>query len=84
MKKTVQLIPYPLSGPSVKSMRLQFRDKDVAWDSIKCFMQVKVGDVALSLSSSAVTHITEDHQVSQAQFAIIKVMFTNHSIFHLP
>lgn len=47
-------------------------------------MQVKVGDVALSLSSSAVTHITEDHPVSQAQFAIIKVMFTNHSIFHLP
>ncbi|GAB0197840.1 hypothetical protein GRJ2_002249400 [Grus japonensis] len=38
---TVQPIPYPPSGLSVKSMSLQFRDKDVVWDSVKCFAQVQ-------------------------------------------
>ncbi|KAK4829762.1 hypothetical protein QYF61_006486 [Mycteria americana] len=38
---TIQPIPYPLSGPSVKSMSLQFRDKDVVQDSVKCFAQVQ-------------------------------------------
>ncbi|KAK4811014.1 hypothetical protein QYF61_015718 [Mycteria americana] len=38
---TIQPIPYPPSGPSVKSMSLQFRDKDVVRDSVKCFAQVQ-------------------------------------------
>ncbi|KAK4824261.1 hypothetical protein QYF61_012527 [Mycteria americana] len=38
---TIQPIPYPLSGPSVKSISLQFRDKDVVRDSLKCFAQVQ-------------------------------------------
>ncbi|KAK4813670.1 hypothetical protein QYF61_017637, partial [Mycteria americana] len=37
----IQPIPYPLSGPSVKSMSLQFRDKGVVQDSVKCFAQVQ-------------------------------------------
>ncbi|KAK4831314.1 hypothetical protein QYF61_016803, partial [Mycteria americana] len=36
---TIQPIPYPLSGPSIKSMSLQFRDKDVMQDSVKRFAQ---------------------------------------------
>ncbi|KAK4827563.1 hypothetical protein QYF61_019187 [Mycteria americana] len=38
---TIQPIPYPPSGPSVKSTSLQFRDKDVVWDSVRCFAQVQ-------------------------------------------
>ncbi|KAK4823607.1 hypothetical protein QYF61_004210 [Mycteria americana] len=38
---TMQPSPYPPSGPSVKPMSLQFRDKDVVRDSIKCFAQVQ-------------------------------------------
>ncbi|RMC13130.1 hypothetical protein DUI87_10661 [Hirundo rustica rustica] len=33
--------PYPPSGPSVKSVSLQFRDTDVVWNSVKYFAQVK-------------------------------------------
>ncbi|CAM9177511.1 unnamed protein product, partial [Bubo scandiacus] len=42
LRVTVQPIPYPPSGPSIKSMSLQFRDKDVMQDSVKCFAQVQV------------------------------------------
>lgn len=34
---TIQLIPYPPSGLSIKPMPLQFRDKDGMWDSVECF-----------------------------------------------
>ncbi|KAK4823520.1 hypothetical protein QYF61_003029 [Mycteria americana] len=41
LSETIQPIPYPSSGPSVKSMSLQFRDKDGMRDSVKCFAQVQ-------------------------------------------
>ncbi|KAK4824840.1 hypothetical protein QYF61_020213 [Mycteria americana] len=37
----MQPIPYPPSGPPVKSMSLQFTDKDVVQDSVKCFAEVQ-------------------------------------------
>ncbi|CAM9935932.1 unnamed protein product, partial [Bubo scandiacus] len=45
---TIQPIPYAPSGLSIKSMSLQFRDKDVMQDSIKCFAQVQVDDISCS------------------------------------
>jgi len=36
---TIQPIPDPPSGPFVKSMSLQFRNKDVVWDRVQCFAQ---------------------------------------------
>ncbi|KAK4808881.1 hypothetical protein QYF61_007996 [Mycteria americana] len=42
LSATIQPIPYPPSGPSVKSTSLQFRDKDVVRDSIKCFAQIQL------------------------------------------
>jgi len=30
----------------IKSMSLQFREKDVMWDSVKCFAQVHVDDIS--------------------------------------
>ena len=42
LSATIQSIPYPPSGPSIKSMCLQFRDKGVMWDTIKCFPRVSV------------------------------------------
>ncbi|KAK4831337.1 hypothetical protein QYF61_017468 [Mycteria americana] len=38
---TMQPISYPPSSPSIKSMSLQFRDKDVVQDSVKCFAQIQ-------------------------------------------
>ena len=32
---------HPSSGPSIRSMSLQFRDNDVMLDNVKCFAQVK-------------------------------------------
>ncbi|PKU42978.1 hypothetical protein llap_6739 [Limosa lapponica baueri] len=60
----IQPLPYRVSGPSVKSMSLQFRDQDVMQDSIKCFAQVHV-DV-LSCSSLIHQHsnpVIEGHQI---------------------
>ena len=45
---TIQSIPYPPSGASIRSMSLHFRDKDVVQDSVKCFAQVQVDDVSCS------------------------------------
>ena len=50
---TIQPIPCPPSGPSVKSMSLQFRDKDVVRDSVKCFTQVQV-----DIRSSEISQLT--------------------------
>ncbi|KAK4823457.1 hypothetical protein QYF61_002293 [Mycteria americana] len=41
LSATIQPIPYPPSGPSIRSISLQFRDKDVMRDSVKCFAQVQ-------------------------------------------
>jgi len=45
---TTQPIPCPPSGLSIKSMCLQFRDKDALRDSVKCFAQVRVDDISCS------------------------------------
>jgi len=70
---TIQPVPYPLRGPSVESMSLHFRDKDVVWDSVKCFAQVQVDDI----SFSALTHqhsnpVIEGHQICQAYLSLVK------------
>ena len=46
LRVTIQPIPYPLSGPSVKSMSLQFRDRSALQGSVKCFAQVQADDVS--------------------------------------
>ncbi|KAJ7411464.1 hypothetical protein BTVI_50155 [Pitangus sulphuratus] len=43
LREIIQPIAYPPGGLSVKSMCLQFGDKDVMSDSVKCFAQVKSG-----------------------------------------
>ncbi|GAB0199840.1 mitochondrial enolase superfamily member 1 [Grus japonensis] len=40
---------YPPSSPSIESMSLQFRHKDVVRDSVKCLAQVQVDDVSCSI-----------------------------------
>jgi len=64
---TIQPIPYPPSGPSIKSVSLQFNDKDVMGSSDKCFAEVQVDDV----SCSSLTHqhcnpVAEGHQICHA------------------
>lgn len=34
---TIQTIPYPQSGPSIKSRPLPFRVQDISWGSVRCF-----------------------------------------------
>jgi len=57
---TVQSIPYPLSGPIVKSMSLQFRLKDVTWDSVNCFAQVQIGDISCSFIKFVTKFVRHD------------------------
>ncbi|PKU36589.1 hypothetical protein llap_13111 [Limosa lapponica baueri] len=77
LSATIHPIPYPPSGPSVKSMSLQFRDKDIMWDRVKCFAQVQVDDTSCSSLIHQRCNLTvEDHQIYQAQFAFSEAMLT--------
>ena len=74
-------IPYPASGPSVKSTSLQFGYKDVVWDSVKCFAQVQVYDISCScLIHQLCSPIVGGHQICQTWFALSAAMLgvTNH------
>ncbi|NWT47417.1 CFA99 protein, partial [Chroicocephalus maculipennis] len=51
---TIQPVPYPLSGPYIKSMSLQFRDKNVVWESVKCFAQVQIDNIPIKLNAAAI------------------------------
>ena len=69
-------------------MSLQFRDKDVMQDSVKCFAQIQVDDVSCS---SLIHHhckpVLEGHQTCQAQFALSEATLAvnNHLlIFNMP
>ncbi|KAK4818851.1 LOW QUALITY PROTEIN: hypothetical protein QYF61_020070 [Mycteria americana] len=41
---TIQPIPYPLNSPPIKSVSLQFREKDVVGDCVKGFTEVQIDD----------------------------------------
>ena len=85
--ETIQPIPSPPSGSSVKPMSLQIRDKDVVQDSVKSFAHVQVGDISCSsLIHQHCNTIVEGHQVCQAQFALSEAMLavSNILIFHMP
>ncbi|KAK4826723.1 LOW QUALITY PROTEIN: hypothetical protein QYF61_010976 [Mycteria americana] len=42
---TIQPIPYPLNSPPIKSISLQFREKDVVGDRVKGFTEVQIDDI---------------------------------------
>ena len=72
---SIKPVPYPASGPSVKSLSLQFRDKDIMWDSVKCLAQVHVDDVSCpSFVHQHCNPIIQGYQVGQAQFALGEAM----------
>ncbi|KAK4813652.1 hypothetical protein QYF61_014951 [Mycteria americana] len=74
LSASIQPVPHPPSGPSVKSMSLQFRDKDVMQDSVKCFAQVQADDISCSsLIHQRCNAVVEGHQICQAQFALSEV-----------
>lgn len=37
LAKSALWVSYPPNGPSIKAIFLQFRDKDIVWDYVKCF-----------------------------------------------
>lgn len=43
---STQTIPYPPRGPCIRSMSLQFGDKNVVWDRVQCFAQVQADVVS--------------------------------------
>jgi len=56
-------------------MSLQFRDKDVVRDSVKCFAQLQADDVSCSsLIHQHCNPVVEGHQICQVQFALSKAM----------
>ena len=69
-------------------MSLQFRDKDVMWDRVKCFTQAQVDDVGCSsLIHQCHNPTIEGHQICQARFVLSEAMLavTNHLLtFHVP
>ena len=69
-------------------MSLQFRDKGVMWDSVRCFAQVQAGDISCSsLIHQCCNPIVEGHQICQAPFALSEALLavTSHLlIFHVP
>ncbi|KAK4827087.1 LOW QUALITY PROTEIN: hypothetical protein QYF61_014189 [Mycteria americana] len=42
---TIQPIPYPLNSPPIKSISLQFREKDVVGDHVKGFTEVQIDHI---------------------------------------
>ena len=75
LSATIQPIPYPLSGPSIQSMSLQLREKDVTRVSVKWFGQIQVD--AISCSSLILwlcNPSVEGHHIFQAQFALSEAM----------
>ena len=48
LSATIQPIPYPESGPSIKSIFLQFGVQNVIQDNVRRFAQVQVDDVSCS------------------------------------
>lgn len=56
--------------------QLQFRDKDVMWDSVKGFAELQVGDTR---SSSFIHHccysVMEGHQICQAWFTRLQMHY---------
>lgn len=69
-------------------MALHFRDKDIIWDSVKCFAQVHVNGVNCSSPIHQSCNPTvEGHHICQAQSVLseVKLAVTNHLlIFHVP
>ena len=44
LDETIQLIPHPPNSPSIKSIPLQFREKDVVGDHVKGLTEVQTDD----------------------------------------
>ncbi|KAK4820330.1 hypothetical protein QYF61_023563 [Mycteria americana] len=45
---TIQPIPHPLNSPPIKSLSLQFREKDVVGDRVEGLMEVQIDDIQAS------------------------------------
>jgi len=68
---SIEPVPYPTSGPSVKSTSFQFRDKDIMRDSVECLAQVQVDNVSCPLFVYYCCNpIIEGYQDGQARFAL--------------
>lgn len=86
LNANVQPTPYPPSGPSAKSMSLQFGDRDVVWDSIEYFTQLQVEGIRCSFFIHQYCNpVIEGHQIWQAWFALTEAMLavTNHLLAYL-
>ena len=66
-----QLIPYSPNSPPLKSVSLQFGDKDVVRDHVKDLSQVQVNDIGhLPFVQQCHHSIREGHQIGQATFPL--------------
>lgn len=73
---TIWSIPYPLSGPCIKSTSLQFKDNDVMRDSVKHFAQVQLDNIHCFSLTQCCHPVKGGHQICQVQFAISEAMLT--------
>jgi len=81
---SIKPVPYPASGPSVKSMSFHF----IMQDSVECLSQVQVDDVSCPpFVHQCCNPITEGYQVGQARFALGEAMLAVPSqllVIHVP
>lgn len=64
-------------------MSLQYRDKDVVWDSVTCFAQVQADEAShSSLIHYLCNSVTEGHRICQALFAFSEAC--HKSPLHFP
>ncbi|KAK4831140.1 hypothetical protein QYF61_015443 [Mycteria americana] len=80
---TIQPIPYPPSGPSLKSMPLQCRDKDVVQDSVKCFAQVQVTVPSTRVHTGVPACPVQQHRNSSDALAICQPTRTAIAVINM-
>jgi len=54
---TIQPIPYPPNSPPIKSMALQFREKDVVGDHVKGFTKIQIDSNFAPKLKACVSHL---------------------------
>lgn len=71
---SIQSILYLLSSSSIKSMSLQFGDKDIMWDHTEGLTELYADDICQSSCADCCCYVIECHRTGGAKFALSKTI----------
>lgn len=71
----IQSLLYPLSGLSIQTTPLEFRNRGALQNSVKCFEQVQVDGVSHSSIHQYCNPVVECQQICQARFTLSEATF---------